>query len=203
MPQTHSFSAAFARITAVLTMPSIPLQVFSCALPVRILCEQIVDEEPGKVKITPAYNLPCDYVFHTVGPIVKGCVTKEDEKLLASCYRSCLELAVLSRINSIAFCCISTGEFHFPNDRAAEIAIQTVTEFVAQKQSEIKVIFMFSKIWTTKSTKSCSEQISRLKESIRSADAIVIGAGAGLSTSAGFVYTGERFHEYFSDFEKK
>ncbi len=62
---------------------------------------------------------------------------------------------------------------------------------------------MFSKIWTTKSTKSCSEQISRLKESIQSADAIVIGAGAGLSTSAGFVYTGERFHEYFSDFEKK
>ncbi len=62
---------------------------------------------------------------------------------------------------------------------------------------------MFSKIWTTKSTKSCSEQISRLKESIQSADAIVIGAGAGLSTSAGFVYVGERFHEYFSDFEEK
>lgn len=62
---------------------------------------------------------------------------------------------------------------------------------------------MFSRIWTTKSTKSCSEQISRLKESIQSADAIVIGAGAGLSTSAGFVYTGERFHEYFSDFEEK
>ncbi len=68
-------------------------------------------------------------------------MTKEDEKLLASCYRSCLELAALSRINSMAFCCISTGEFHFPNDRAAEIAVQTVTEFVAQEQSEIKVIF--------------------------------------------------------------
>ena len=62
---------------------------------------------------------------------------------------------------------------------------------------------MFSKIWTTKSTKSCSEQIRRLKEAIQSADAVVIGAGAGLSTSAGFVYTGERFHEYFSDFEEK
>ncbi len=62
---------------------------------------------------------------------------------------------------------------------------------------------MFSKIWTTKSTKNCSEQISRLKEAIQSADAVVIGAGAGLSTSAGFVYTGERFHKYFSDFEEK
>ncbi len=62
---------------------------------------------------------------------------------------------------------------------------------------------MFSKIWTTKSTKSCSEQISRLKEAIQSADAVVIGAGAGLSTSAGFVYTGERFEKYFSDFEEK
>lgn len=108
---------------------------------VDIMLEQIVDEEPGKAKITPAYNLPCHYVFHTVGPIVKGCVTKEDENLLASCYRSCLELAALSRINSIAFCCISTGEFHFPNGRAAEIAIQTVTEFMVQKQREIKVIF--------------------------------------------------------------
>lgn len=99
------------------------------------------EEETGKAKITPAYNLPCNYVFHTVGPIVKSCVTKEDERLLASCYRSCLELAQRNRINSIAFCCISTGEFHFPNGRAAEIAIQTVTEFMAQKQSEMKVIF--------------------------------------------------------------
>lgn len=62
---------------------------------------------------------------------------------------------------------------------------------------------MFSKIWTTKSTKNCSEQISRLKEALFSADAVVIGAGAGLSTSAGFVYTGERFNKYFSDFEEK
>lgn len=98
-------------------------------------------EETGKAKITSAYNLPCNYVIHTVGPIVKSCVTKEEERLLASCYRSCLELAARNRINSVAFCCISTGEFHFPNGRAAEIAIQTVTEFMAQKQSEMKVIF--------------------------------------------------------------
>lgn len=106
-----------------------------------IMLEQIVDEEPGNVKITPAFNLPCNYVFHTVGPIVRGLLTKKDEELLASCYRSCLELAALSRIDSIAFCCISTGEFHFPNNRAAEIAIQTVTEFIQKKNSEIKVIF--------------------------------------------------------------
>lgn len=122
---------------AIHTFAGVQLRL-ACA---DIMLEQIVDEEPGKAKITPAYNLPCHYVFHTVGPIVKGCVTKEDENLLASCYRSCLELAALSRINSIAFCCISTGEFHFPNGRAAEIAIQTVTEFMVQKQSEMKVIF--------------------------------------------------------------
>lgn len=112
----------------------------------RLACAELMkkqghEEEPGKAKMTPAYDLPCDHVLHTVGPIVKGPVTKEDERLLASCYRSCLELAERNRINSIAFCCISTGEFHFPNDRAAEIAIQTVTEFLAQKQSKMKVIF--------------------------------------------------------------
>ena len=122
---------------AIHTFAGVQLRL-ACA---DIMLEQIVDEEPGKAKITPAYNLPCHYVFHTVGPIVKGCVTKEDENLLASCYRSCLELAALSRINSIAFCCISTGKFHFPNGRAAEIAIQTVTGFMVQKQSEMKVIF--------------------------------------------------------------
>lgn len=122
---------------AIHTFAGVQLRL-ACA---DIMREQIVDEEPGKAKITAAYNLPCNYVFHTVGPIVKSCVTKEDERLLASCYRSCLELAERNRINSIAFCCISTGEFHFPNGRAAEIAMQTVTEFMAQKQSEMKVIF--------------------------------------------------------------
>ncbi len=122
---------------AIHTFAGVQLRL-ACA---DIMREQTVDEEPGKAKMTPAYNLPCNYVFHTVGPIVKGSVTEEDEKLLAACYRSCLELAALRGINSIAFCCISTGEFHFPNNRAAEIAIQTVTEFMAQKQREIKVIF--------------------------------------------------------------
>lgn len=97
------------------------------------------EEETGRAKITGAYNLPCKYVLHTVGPIISGPLTKQDEELLVSCYRSCLELAEQHGIQSIAFCCISTGEFHFPNDRAAEIAVRTVKQY--QKQSEIKVIF--------------------------------------------------------------
>ncbi|MCD7842260.1 MAG: protein-ADP-ribose hydrolase [Lachnospiraceae bacterium] len=95
----------------------------------------------GEAKITPAFNLPCDYVIHTVGPIVTGRLTVRDKELLASCYRSCLELAEQNGIRSIAFCCISTGEFHFPNERAAEIAVNTVKEYKEQTHSEIEVIF--------------------------------------------------------------
>ena len=73
------------------------------------------EEETGKAKITPAYNLPCKCVLHTVGPIVRGGLAGKDEELLASCYRSCLELAEENEVESLAFCCISTGEFHFPN----------------------------------------------------------------------------------------
>lgn len=99
-------------------------------------------EEPaGVAKITPAYNLPCRYVLHTVGPVVRGWLTKQDKELLASCYRSCLELAEKNEVKSIAFCCISTGEFHFPNDRAAEIAIKTVKEYQKQTHSSMEVIF--------------------------------------------------------------
>ena len=106
-----------------------------------IMQEQGREEETGKAKITRAYNLPCKYVLHTVGPIITGPLTGRDETLLASCYRSCLELAEQVGIKSIAFCCISTGEFHFPNDRAAEIAVQTVKEYQAKQNSQIQVIF--------------------------------------------------------------
>ena len=98
-------------------------------------------EPTGQAKITPAFNLPCKYVLHTVGPIIGGQVTKEDEELLASCYRSCLELAAENGLESVAFCCISTGEFHFPNDLAAEIAVETVKQFMNRKTSVKKVIF--------------------------------------------------------------
>lgn len=99
------------------------------------------EEEMGKAKITPAYNLPCKYVLHTVGPIVSGRLTQRDRELLASCYQSCLELAEQRGVKSIAFCCISTGEFHFPNDKAAEIAVQTVRQYREQVNSDMEVVF--------------------------------------------------------------
>ena len=98
-------------------------------------------EPTGQAKITPGFNLPAQYVLHTVGPIVNGKPTEEDEALLAFCYRSCLELARQNQIGSVAFCCISTGEFHFPNQRAAEIAIQTVRQYQKRTNSGMKVIF--------------------------------------------------------------
>lgn len=107
----------------------------------KLMEEQGHKEETGRAKITPAFNLPCKYILHTVGPIVRGRLTEKDEELLASCYRSCLELAEENQVKSIAFCCISTGEFHFPNERAAEIAVQTVREYKRQTQSGIEVIF--------------------------------------------------------------
>ena len=112
----------------------------------RLACEEMMEQqgypEPtGQAKITPAFNLPCRYVLHTVGPIINGRVTKEDEELLASCYRSCLELAEENSLESVAFCCISTGEFHFPNEQAAQIAVETVKQFMNRKTSVKKVIF--------------------------------------------------------------
>ncbi len=107
----------------------------------RLMAEQGHEEPTGGAKLTRAYNLPCDYVIHTVGPIVSGHVTKEDERLLASCYRSCLMLAAENGVESVAFCCISTGVFHFPNERAAEIAVETVRRYKAETGSRMKVIF--------------------------------------------------------------
>lgn len=98
-------------------------------------------EPTGLARLTPGYNLPCRYVLHTVGPIVTGRLTRRDCELLASCYRSCLALAAERGLESVAFCCISTGEFHFPNDRAAEIAVQTVQDFLCQETQVRKVIF--------------------------------------------------------------
>lgn len=112
----------------------------------RLACNEIMvkqghKEETGKAKITLAFNLPCKYVIHTVGPIVRGKLTEKDCDLLKSCYLSSLEIAEKNHLNSIAFCCISTGEFHFPNDKASEIAINTVKEYKEKTHSKIKVIF--------------------------------------------------------------
>lgn len=107
----------------------------------EMMAEQGYVEPTGQAKITPAYNLPCQYVIHTVGPIVQGKLTQKDQDLLRSCYQSCLDLAEEKGIESIAFCCISTGVFCFPNARAAEIAVETVKEHKAQTGSDIKVVF--------------------------------------------------------------
>lgn len=122
---------------AIHTFSGVQLRA-ACA---ELMKDQGHEEPAGVAKITPAYNLPCRYVLHTVGPVVRGWLTKQDKELLASCYRSCLELAEKNEVKSIAFCCISTGEFHFPNDRAAEIAIKTVKEYQKQTHSSMEVIF--------------------------------------------------------------
>ena len=107
----------------------------------ELLAKQGCPEPTGRAKITKAYNLPCRYVLHTVGPIVSGTLTKEHEQQLASCYRSCLDLAAENNCESLAFCCISTGEFHFPNEKAAEIAVETVKQWQARHPQQLEVIF--------------------------------------------------------------
>ena len=88
-------------------------------------------EEPvGGAVLTKGYNLPCDYVIHTVGPIVYGELTDALREDLCRCYESVLHCCVENGIRSVAFCCISTGEFHFPNEEAAEIAVKAVTDFL-------------------------------------------------------------------------
>ena len=107
----------------------------------RLMEQQGRPEPTGQAKLTGGYNLPARYVLHTVGPIIHGRVTPRDREQLASCYRSCLKLASEHELQSVAFCCISTGEFHFPNQEAARIAVQTVKEFLQTPTTVRKVIF--------------------------------------------------------------
>lgn len=114
----------------------------------RLACHEIIQkqghaEPTGTAKITPGFHLPATYVLHTVGPIVSGPLTKRHEELLASCYKSCLDLARQNGLLSVAFCCISTGVFCFPNRRAAEIAIETVDAFAG----DLDVVF---NVWKEK-----------------------------------------------------
>jgi len=108
----------------------------------EIMQKQGYDESTGTAKITPAYNLPSRYIFHTVGPIVYKELTQKHCDELASCYRLCLEFAAERRLESIALCCISTGEFCFPKQAAAEIAMQTVREFLSHDTGLKRVIFV-------------------------------------------------------------
>lgn len=118
----------------------------AAGLQLRLACQRLMDaqghdEATGLAKLTLAFNLPSAYVLHTVGPIVNGGLTAEHRGQLASCYRSCLALAAQHQIDSIAFPCISTGVFGFPQQAAAEIAVQTVRDYLAQNQQIKKVIF--------------------------------------------------------------
>ena len=112
----------------------------------RIECTRIMEaqghEEPtGTAKITGAYNLPAKHVIHTVGPIANGHPTDLHREQLASCYRSCLDLAAQNRLRFIAFCCISTGVFGFPQEEAAQIAVKTVREWLDEHESDMLVVF--------------------------------------------------------------
>jgi O-acetyl-ADP-ribose deacetylase (regulator of RNase III) len=120
----------------------------AAGIQLRLECAEIMRaqghaEPTGQAKITRGYNLPAHYVLHTVGPIITDQVTEEHKRLLASCYTACLNLAALySDIRSVAFCCISTGEFRFPRSLAAEIAVQTVCEWMKGSDGRMeKVVF--------------------------------------------------------------
>lgn len=110
----------------------------------RIMRQQGHEEPVGRAKITPAFALPCRFVIHTVGPYIAGEVTDQDRAALRSCYESCLLEAGKAGVKSLAFCCISTGEFHFPAEEAARIAVDTVREMAGQGTVEKVVFNVFS-----------------------------------------------------------
>ena len=114
----------------------------------RLACNELMkkqghEEGTGLCKITPAYNLPSRFVLHTVGPIITTVVSTREKIQLASCYKNCLETASSNQLESVAFCCISTGVFRFPAELAAQIAVETVEKWLAENpdSSVKKVIF--------------------------------------------------------------
>lgn len=122
---------------AIHTYAGVQLRL-ACA---ELMARQGAEEPVGRAKITPGFNLPCRYVLHTVGPYVAGLLTEEHRRQLAACYRACLALAEERGLRSLAFCCISTGEFHFPAEAAAEIAVETVRAHRALSERPLEVVF--------------------------------------------------------------
>lgn len=117
----------------------------AAGLQLRLACHELMqaqgmDEPTGQAKITPGYNLPAKYVLHTVGPIIYDQVTDLERQQLVACYQNCLELAVKKGLTSVAFCCISTGEFRFPQAEAAQIAIEPVRKFLKTHEN-MQVVF--------------------------------------------------------------
>lgn len=119
--------------------------IHSCAgVQVRLDCHALTggkSQPAGGVKVTDAYNLPSKYIFHTVGPIVNGEPTQKDCDELRSCYRSCLEKARDMRLETIAFCCISTGVYRFPSRAACRIAVETVREWRRSRGGDLEIVF--------------------------------------------------------------
>ena len=118
----------------------------AAGIQLRLACQALMAEQghaeaPGHAKITPGFNLPAQYILHTVGPSVEGPLTDVYKEQLASCYRACLELAQANGVESVAFCCISTGVYHFPNEIAAEIAVDTVLKTLDSTPAVQRVIF--------------------------------------------------------------
>lgn len=113
---------------------------------VRLDCSKIMgaqgEAEPaGCAKITLAYNLPSKYIIHTVGPMVGLRVTEDDRRVLRNCYLSCLNLAKEMKLHTVAFCCISTGIFSFPNDEAAAVAVGAVKNWLLETGYDMRIIF--------------------------------------------------------------
>ena len=127
------------KVDAIHTFSGIQLRSF-CH---HLMEEQGKKEPVGKAKMTPAFNLPSKYIIHTVGPFLPPGqkVTPLREQLLASCYKSCLEAAREAGLTSIAFCGISTGEFGFPKEPAACIAVDTVNKWLTEASSTMTVVF--------------------------------------------------------------
>ena len=122
---------------AIHTFAGVQLRL-ECA---RIMSVQGHEEPTGQAKLTGAYNLPAAHVIHTVGPIADGHPSDLNRRQLAACYRSCLDLASGAGLKSIAFCCVSTGAFGFPQQEAAEIAVQTVQAWLDRHGAEMAVVF--------------------------------------------------------------
>ncbi|MCF8219561.1 MAG: O-acetyl-ADP-ribose deacetylase [Bacteroidales bacterium] len=104
-------------------------------------CETLEGAETGEAKLTKGHQLPASFIIHTVGPVWNGGKNNE-EKLLADAYRNSLEIAKMNEFETIAFPNISTGVYHFPKDKAADIAIETVKEFLTNNKFPMKVYFV-------------------------------------------------------------
>ena len=117
----------------------------AAGLQLRHTCRQLMKGtrlKPGEARLTPAFNLPCRYVLHTVPPQIGWQLSQEEDELLCSCYRSCLELARRQQVKSLAFCCLGTGQARFPHGRAATLAVQTVIDDLDAHSQDLTVVFV-------------------------------------------------------------